>query len=167
MAITSEGYKVECPAGQPRFSGIASSGKPKLYIVSVGEIPVYIGITTQRMSARLRFGWRANGKNGYHGYRWRHHLTTANLDVWCHENAPDEKPELDMETVEAEIVFLIRSKGDWPKYQTEIHFHASTPEHRQLADTIVSRYRLGGAGDAKPKKSKTKKISELKIREQS
>ena len=68
MAITPEGYKVECPAGLPRLSGIASSAKPKLYVVSVDEVPVYVGITTQRMSARLSFGWRAKGEKGYHGY---------------------------------------------------------------------------------------------------
>lgn len=36
-----------------RFSGIACSKKPKLYIVSVNEEPIYVGIAKQRMQARL------------------------------------------------------------------------------------------------------------------
>jgi len=39
--------------------------------------------------------------------------------------------------VEAEIVFLVRSAGQWPIGQTEIHFHPSGNEHRELATTIL------------------------------
>jgi IS5 family transposase len=85
---------------------------------------------------RLYSGWNASGKNGYHGYAWRHTHTEADLYVWCHENAPVGS-SLDLETVEAEIAFLIRSAGQWPRSQTEIHFHPSEKEHRELAARIV------------------------------
>lgn len=47
---------------------------------------------------------------------------------------------LDVETIEAEIVFMIREMGQWPLYQTEIHFHPSNSDHRDIAKAIVSRY---------------------------
>lgn len=48
---------------------------------------------------------------------------------------------LEVETIEAEIVFLIRQMGgQWPAHQTEIHFHASESRHREAAETIARRY---------------------------
>ncbi len=47
----------------------------------------------------------------------------------------------DIETVEAEVVFLIRQRTDqWPKYQTEIHFHQSNNAHRAAAQAILNHY---------------------------
>lgn len=80
------------------------------------------------------------GKGGYYGYAWRHALREANLDVWCHEDAPAERPMRDIETVEAEVVLLIRLEGQWPQYQTEIHFHPSSSIHRETAERIMARY---------------------------
>lgn len=142
LRFDSKSFSVQCEKGTPKFSGIATSKKPKLYIVSVEGQPIYVGVTKQPVRNRLRLGWSANGKSGYYGYEWRHHLTAANLDVWCHEDAPDENPALDIETVEAEVVFLIRSKGQWPLYQTEIHFHPSSPAHREIAASIMGHYTL-------------------------
>lgn len=59
----------------------------------------------------------------------------AILHVWCHDDATDNAC-LDIETVEAEVVFLIRSAGQWPLFQTEIHFHESNEEHRRIAKEI-------------------------------
>ena len=64
----------------------------------------------------------------------------AFLDVWCHEDST-QRDCLDVETVEAEVVFLIRSAGQWPEFQTEIHFHRSEPIHREIAARIISHYR--------------------------
>lgn len=89
------------------------------------------------MQERFRAGWQAKGKNGYHGYRWRHDLKTANVDVWLLENS-DKK---DVEAIEAEIVFLVRKDGQWPVGQTEIHFHISNEKHREIAQRIFSHYR--------------------------
>jgi hypothetical protein len=88
------------------------------------------------MATRLGYGFKATGQHGYHGYAWRHHIKEANLYIWCHENAPAKRAELDIETVEAEIVFLARQAGQWPAYQTEIHFHASSQVHRDIATDI-------------------------------
>jgi|SRR5450759_2007562 len=128
--------------GKAKFAYPATSTLPKLYIVTVDgeEAPVYVGITRQSMRSRLRYGWTADGRHGYHGYRWRDHPIGLRLDVWCDVDPTSNPPDLDIETLEAEIVFLIREKGQWPRYQTEIHFHPSTPEHRDAARTIVSRY---------------------------
>ncbi|WP_305809178.1 hypothetical protein, partial [Staphylococcus epidermidis] len=53
---------------------------------------------------------------------------------------------LDIETIEAEVVYLIRQAGQWPRFQTEIHFHPSGDEHRQWALTIAETYDLTQQG---------------------
>jgi hypothetical protein len=127
--------------GATRFSGRATSRLPKLYVVAAGDKPIYVGVTKQPMRARLRFGWDAKGQSGYYGYRWRHHHTEVQLDVWYELDPPERgSPLIGMETVEAEVVFLIRQRGQWPAFQTEIHFHESTPEHREAAARIMSHY---------------------------
>ncbi len=124
----------------PKFAGIATSKKPKLYVFSFDGKPVYVGTTKTRLSARFYTGWKATGKHGYHGYALRNALTNAVLDVWCQEDAPRERPMLEIETVEAEVVFLIRFAGQWPQYQTEIHFHESNESHRTAAVAIMRTY---------------------------
>ena len=140
LAFDANAFRVTCEKGTDKFSGIATSDKPKLYIASSADKPFYVGITKQSLRNRLRFGWSADGSGGYHGYAWRHKLTEANLDVWCHEDASETEPMKDIETVEAEVVFLIRSAGQWPEHQTEIHFHPSKQIHRQTAVAIFARY---------------------------
>lgn len=145
LTITPTSFAVECAAGTAKFSGIATSRKPKLYVVAVDESPIYVGITKQPMRDRLRFGWKANGRHGYHGYAWRHKHDRATMDIWCHEDSPNERI-LDIETVEAEVVFLIRSAGQWPTHQTEIHFHPSEQAHRDVAASVMAHYRKVRAG---------------------
>jgi hypothetical protein len=123
-----------------KFSGLANSKLPKLYVVVDHGEPIYVGITKSTLRARLYGGWNAREKNGYHGYAWRHTHTEADLYVWCHEDAPASS-SFDLETAEAEVAFLIRCAGQWPSSQTEIHFHPSGPEHRDLAATIVQHLR--------------------------
>jgi len=140
LNFDSDRFAVECPLGTAKFSGLATSGLPKLYVASVDGKPIYVGITKQPIRNRLRLGWTANGESGYYGYAWRHQFTAADLDLWCHTNPPDEKDCLDIETVEAELVYLIRKAGQWPLFQTEIHFHPSTEVHRAVAGQIGARY---------------------------
>lgn len=119
-----------------KFSGLANTRLPKLYVVvAKGEL-IYVGVTKRKMRERLYSGWNANGKNGYHGYAFRHTHTEADLYVWCQEDAR-ENSSLDLETVEAEVAFLMRTAGQWPCGQTEIHFHPSGKEHRDLAASIM------------------------------
>jgi len=138
LVFTSRNFTVTCPKGTNRFSGIATTKLPKLYVVSVAEKPIYVGVTRQPIQARLRYGWSAAGKGGYYGYKWRHKHSTANLDIWC-QNDP-KVTDYDMETIEAEVVFLIRCAGQWPPSQTEIHFHCSSHRHRKVAAEIVDQY---------------------------
>ncbi len=143
LFFDSAAYRVRCASGFPRFSGIASSRRQKLYVLSDNGGPFYVGATTQPVADRLRYGWKARGTNGYHGYAWRHALLNARLDVWGLDDCADARR--DAETIEAEVVFLIRRAGQWPAYQTEIHFHASRPCHRQMAAQIAGTYGLPGA----------------------
>jgi hypothetical protein len=106
LSFDAEKFGVICSKGTPKFSGLATSRRPKLYIVSVDRQPIYIGITRQPMRTRFRLGFKANGENGYHGYAWRHTHTEAVLDVWLYEDAPEANVDRDIETVEAEVVFL-------------------------------------------------------------
>ena len=140
MSFTPTSFSVLSEGGTNHFGGMYTSKKPKIYVVSVEERPIYVGVTKQPMRNRLRIGWNADGETGYYGYAWRHHLRNAVLDVWCHDDAPEIRPTVDVETVEAEIVFLIRAAGQWPAHQTEIHFHPSTPTHRAVAEAIMRRY---------------------------
>jgi hypothetical protein len=141
LTFTSDSFNVLCSKGSNKFSGIAMLKLPKLYIVSIGGKPIYVGTTKQVIRNRLRLGWAATGKSGYYGYAWRHGNTAAELDVWCHMDAIG-RDELDIETVEAEVVFLIRQAGQWPAHQTEIHFHPSEPAHREAATSIMVHYKI-------------------------
>jgi hypothetical protein len=132
LALTPTAFTVLCAKGTDKFSGLATNKLPKLYIVSVSGKPVYVGRTKRSVRGRLRDGWNATGLHGYYGYAWRHGNDSAVLSVWCHIDAVDRN-ECDIETVEAEVVFLIRSAGQWPEFQTEIHFHPSfTGKWRQI-----------------------------------
>ena len=72
---------VACERGTSKFSGIATSRKPKLYVVSVDEKPIYVGLTKQPIRNRLRLGWNAKRETGYYSYAWRHHHENVFLDV--------------------------------------------------------------------------------------
>ncbi|MCA1428878.1 hypothetical protein I6F29_23560 [Bradyrhizobium sp. NBAIM16] len=141
LSFTPTEFTVLCARGTNHFSGIATNDLPKLYIASIDKKPIYVGLTKQSIRNRLRLGWNAQGEGGYHGYAWRHGNDKATLSVWCHMDAVDRN-ERDIETVEAEVVFLIRSAGQWPAFQTEIHFHPSTDIHRQVAADVLRHYQL-------------------------
>jgi hypothetical protein len=135
-----EHFKLKFDASKytAKFSGLANNTLPKLYVVVVDGKIIYVGITKRTMRGRLYTGWTAKGKGGYYGYAFRHTHTEADLYIWCHEDAAG-RSTADLETVEAEVAFLVRQAGQWPSSQTEIHFHPSTEEHRALAAEIVAR----------------------------
>jgi hypothetical protein len=135
LSFDSKTFKVYSREGKNKFCGLANSKFPKLYVVSVDGEPIYVGITKQRMQTRLVYGFTAVGRGGYHGYAWRHKLKEADIDVWCQEE-PSKNGMVDIETVEAEVVFLVRRAGQWPLCQTEIHFHPSDREHRDIAAAV-------------------------------
>ncbi|MFY2998652.1 hypothetical protein ACOTHX_02585 [Achromobacter xylosoxidans] len=144
LSFSASKLTVECPLGTAKFSGYATSHLPKLYAICVDEqpYPIYVGITKQSIRDRLRLGWSANGSKGYYGYAWRKHFKNATLDLWCHTNPSTDNKCIDIETVEAELVYLIRQAGQWPLFQTEIHFHRSSEIHRSAAARIGTYYAL-------------------------
>jgi hypothetical protein len=125
------------PNGMKKFTGRAAASWPKLYVVVADRKPIYVGITRQSISGRLRLGWNSNGSSGYYGYAWRHRLTAASLFVWYADADHGGESQREMETIEAEIVFAIRAAGQWPAFQTEIHFYPSDETHRQLAADVL------------------------------
>ena len=133
----------------------------KLYVISDGGTPIYVGRTKDPILERLGSGLRPS-PNSY-GYLWRHYLKEATIDIWIltldkqdiseMEEDPSMKrakkdnseeariEEIIIETLEAEVVFLIRQRaGKWPKYQSEIHFHQSQKMHKRIAAEIVSHF---------------------------
>ena len=120
------------------FRGRDAEPGAKLYVVSDGNRPVYVGSTRQEIRKRLYRGFQASDGRGGKGYPWRHHLKQATISIWRAEG--EEGPDW-IETVEAEVVFLIRQEyGQWPEHQIEIHFHPSQDDHRRAAREIVAHY---------------------------
>ena len=130
-------YRVLHPNGATKFSGRAASSWPKLYVAVADRKPIYVGVTRQSVNSRLRLGWKADGSGGYYGYAWRHHLKSASLFVWYTDADQGNDSQRELETVEAEIVFGIRCGGQWPSFQTEIHFYPSEEVHRRLAKQVL------------------------------
>ncbi|MFY0607959.1 MAG: hypothetical protein JXR10_14670 [Cyclobacteriaceae bacterium] len=91
---------------------------------------VYVGYASQSIRSRISGGLRANGKSGYHGYVWKK-LDTVTLTVFVFApfvgtkgDESYDKHKLFVEAIEAELVFQVRNvTGQWPKYQSEIHFN--------------------------------------------
>ena len=104
----------------------------KLYIIKNSSDFLYIGITRQSLRNRFRMGLNSEGKNGYHGYKWKNH-NKIQLFVWCFQNFN----ETQLENIEAEIVYLVRNKtNNWPLYQNEIHFNNNFKEGKRIAKSI-------------------------------
>lgn len=134
------GYNVRNQNGGETFLAPATERVPKLYAFSSAGRLLYIGQTVQSMAARMRLGFQADGMNGYYGFAWRDALPEADLHIWCLDQAGEEEV-LALECIEAEVVFRCRSVcNQWPSYQTEIHFHKSSDEHRDLAAQIFALF---------------------------
>ncbi len=128
-------FKIISPEGDGKIHGRAGEGdRPKLYIISHNKKPIYVGITRQSIRNRLRMGFKATGKGGYHGYKWRRTLKKVEMTLWYDEKG---KASDDIEAIEAELVFNIRKHHkQWPEFQTEIHFHQSSKKHMEIAEMI-------------------------------
>ncbi len=141
LVVPKGRFSIKTALGEHRLSQRATGQSPKLYVVHDHDRPIYVGITKQPIAARLRFGWSADGTHGYHGYAWRHRFKSVGLDVWYQSLAGSGGRLEDVETIEAEVVYLLRRRyRQWPECQTEIHFHQSTELHRKLAREIVAIY---------------------------
>jgi hypothetical protein len=126
------------PGQLRRFNKPATQNCAKLYAASHHGRMFYIGVTTQPMAARLRYGLQATGSHGYHGYRWRFRKTAV-LDVWYLDGTNKRTEAKHLQCIEAEVVYYVRQKYDqWPSFQTEIHFHPSRAFHRDAARRIIA-----------------------------
>lgn len=103
LSFNSGKFAVTCSRGTAKFSGLATTKLPKIYVVSIDAKPIYVGKTCQAMRSRLGGGFNATGKHGYYGYAWRHNCQEATLDIWCLEDTSGENPDRYIETLEAEI----------------------------------------------------------------
>lgn len=120
------------------FQAPASTrGIAKLYTLAYESALLYVGIATQPMSSRLTYGFRAKGKGGYYGYKWKGLRHALRLNVWTARLGETSASLRELETVEAEVAFLCRQQsGQWPQYQHEIHFYPSSEQHRNAADRV-------------------------------
>ncbi len=121
-------------------SPVTKKGK-KIYLVGKNGLIHYVGITRRPIRSRLRDGVKPNHKTGYHGYKWLKENGDHCLIIWTFED------DTHVEAVEAEIVHFFRKKYDqWPKYQTEIHFHPTDEKQRALAKRVLKESQgvLGG-----------------------
>lgn len=121
-----------------KFSSPASKKNlAKLYTVTENKVLLYIGITSQSMSSRLNSGLKSKGKNGYHGYKWKGIRSGLTLRIWTIQEKELYISHSDVEAIEAEVAFLCRHLSkNWPKYQNEIHFQASSKEHKKIAKKL-------------------------------
>ena len=141
LTFTPESFSVLGAGGDSKFSGIATLKQPKLYVISVANKPCYVGVTKQPVRNHLRLGSKAKADSKHHSHAIRHEGSPVDLDVWCHLDAVD-RSDADLEAVEAELVFLIRRAGQWPKHQTLIHSRPSTWRHRKMAADIMAHYKI-------------------------
>ena len=111
---------------------VTDKGVPKLYVVKHQSKVIYVGHTTQGLRTCLRQGFQAKGEHGYYGYQWKN-LSGVDLLVWCFRRESVKR----IESIEAELVYLVRRhKGQWPEYQTEIHFHEVSDSEKEVARSI-------------------------------
>src|SRR6266566_306583 len=108
LTFDARDFKVASTSGETQFTGRSAGRTPKLYVMSAQGRPFYVGVTTQPMRARLRLGFKADGSTGYHGYKWRHSLRRATLDIWYHPRPGSDAAFRDLETIEAEAVLVQR-----------------------------------------------------------
>ena len=136
--LPDAGYELLQDREKAKFAKPASiRGVAKLYALSNAGKLLYVGIAKQPMAERLSFGFKAKGKGGHHGYKWKHLTHEIQLIVWTASSGGNYVELREMETVEAEVAFLCRHlSGQWPEYQHEIHFYPSTNVHRAAAKRI-------------------------------
>lgn len=126
-ADVSSGLPVK---GLPKST--CTKGIYKLYVLMEKGDFLYVGTTSRRLSERIWYGLSANGKNGYHGYKWKQR-EKVRLLVWLFADIKKEE----VEAIEAELAYQIREKtGFWPLAQNEIHFNNEFLPAKKYAESI-------------------------------
>ncbi len=119
--------------GTDHFVAPVTKKSKKIYLIGKDGVIHYVGITTQPIRSRLRGGENPNHATGYHGYKWLKESGKHCLVIWIFED------DMDIEAIEAEIVYYFRKQNDqWPRHQTEIHFHSTSVPERKLAKKILA-----------------------------
>lgn len=112
----------------------------KIYVLVDNAKILYVGTTKMNIKNRLRSGLLANGKNGYHGYKWKKHSNLKIL-IWNFENLD----KVQIENIEAELAFLTRLETkQWPLLQNEIHFNNKFPDGQKFAKEIYNHIKSNG-----------------------
>lgn len=108
----------------------------KIYVITSDKKVLYIGTTKSSLKSRLNSGLKANGKNGYHGYKWKNEKNIR-LFVWNFSGLDKYQTE----NIEAELAYNVRNKtGKWPKFQNEIHFNNSYEEKgKRIAENMYEQ----------------------------
>lgn len=102
-----------------KLSKPLTSSDYKIYVLTADKKVLYIGTTKSSLKNRLNSGLKANGKNGYHGYKWKNEKNIR-IFVWNFSGLDKYQTE----NIEAELAYNVRTKtGKWPKFQNEIHFN--------------------------------------------
>lgn len=149
--------------GEGEYGAPFSKRWPKLYVVSSGGMPIYVGAATKPIKDRLSDGIRPSSKRRYLWSWSSFALEDLAVDVWavdldCQDietmtddpnmqlamdGTINKKPEdIILETLEAELVLLIHQNyHQWPKYQQEIHFHKTSDALREKAIEIFEQFR--------------------------
>lgn len=138
LCLTDGRYCLARDSRSCKFSPpLTLRGIAKLYTISSDDSLIYVGITKQSVSARLGYGFRANGRRGYHGYKWKFLESNLKLSVWTARSNGVHASLNQMEIVEAEVAYLCRQRaGQWPTHQNEIHFFPSELWHREAASQV-------------------------------
>ena len=131
-------YRVERASKPCKFyAPLTVRGIAKLYTISSDNSLIYVGISQQPLSSRLGYGFRANGKSGYYGYKWKSLESNLKLSVWTAKSNGVHSSLRLLEMVEAEVAYLCRERtGQWPTHQHEIHFYPTESWHRDAAKRI-------------------------------
>ena len=65
------------PKGEATFVSPVTNREPKLYVILDNDAPVYVGATVSSIGSCLGSGFRDRRR-----YEWRHHLRSADVDIW-------------------------------------------------------------------------------------
>ncbi len=126
---------------------LTNTQHPKIYVITKNSEILYVGYSSQSITSRITHGLRSEGKRGYHGYGWKQHddveLFVFVLEPFSGIEKQDKKAKHFAEAIEAELVFLVRTKTDkWPACQNEIHFNNDSPTKARALAAQMFEYTL-------------------------
>lgn len=153
--LDKSGYTLTTEAREYKFLVPASScGITKLYELEDQQAPLYVGIAHQPKSASFCYGFRADDKGSYHGYKWKTLRHTFRLTGWTTPTLAGQAFLCEMETVETDLL-APSSSWEWSHNQHEIQFYPSEEKHRSAMKT---KYDQATESSVRPPAGPTKTI---------